>query len=113
MIARDPKWIARAREVLDAMERRPPSAKELAPFRSKNWIDKGQGWLRLKPVACLALLILLAGCAGIGDPGVAARMDRHQIIDSLTQIEKRLERDPQGPIHMTRPRLYHDFFGGH
>ncbi len=65
---RDARWIREASAILDEMERNPPSKESLAPFRTKNWIRKGEGMLQgLKPVACLALVVLLAGCLGRGD----------------------------------------------
>ena len=61
-MAREPEWITEAREALDAMERHPPSEKELAPFRTKTWIAKGEGMLvGLKPIAVVVLLAL-GGC---------------------------------------------------
>ena len=64
---RDPLWIREARAIMDEMERNPPSEEELAPFRTKNWIEKGRGFLGIKHLACLALVVLLAGCLGRGN----------------------------------------------
>lgn len=45
------RWIREASAILDAMERNPPSRASLAPWRTKNWIAKGEGMLAgLKPV---------------------------------------------------------------
>ncbi len=47
----DPRWVREASAILDEMERNPPSEESLAPFRTKNWIDKGEGMLAgLRPV---------------------------------------------------------------
>ncbi len=47
----DAEWIAETSRILDEMERNPPSEESLAPFRTKNWIDKGEGMLAgLRPV---------------------------------------------------------------
>ncbi len=44
------QWVREASAILDAMERNPPSEKSLAPFKTRNWIRKGEGMLAgLKP----------------------------------------------------------------
>ncbi len=45
------RWVREASAILDEMERNPPSKESLAPFRTKNWIRKGEGMLAgLRPV---------------------------------------------------------------
>ncbi len=55
-------WVARSSRILDDMEKWDPDDPRLAPFKTKNWIDKGKGMLRgLKPIAVVVLLAL-GGC---------------------------------------------------
>ena len=108
-MAREPKWITRAREALDAMERNPPSTKNLAPWRTKNWIAKGQGWLLLKPIAVLALVALVAGCLGRGN---AVNLHELRVLDELRQINFTLEqgRDTRHPVQIHRPDIWNRMF---
>jgi hypothetical protein len=43
---REPKWITRARKALDEVEKMDPNDPSLAPFKTKNWLDKGWPALR-------------------------------------------------------------------
>lgn len=113
----DPKWITEARKALDEMETwdsdDPHIAARIAPFRTQNWIRKGWGMLAgLKPIACLVLVALVAGCLGREDPGGRARFDRFQILNEIRWIRENHIGDPLGPVHEARPDIYHGFFGG-
>ena len=105
----DPRWIREASAILDEMERNPPSKESLAPFRTKNWIAKGQGWLLLKPVACLALVVLLAGCLGRGN---AVNLHELRVLDELRETNYRLEqhRDTRHSVEKYRPDIWNRFF---
>ena len=109
-MAREPKWITRAREALDLMERHPPSEEELAPWRTKNWIAKGEGMLwGLKPIAVLALVALVAGCLGRGN---AVNLHELRVLDELRQINFTLEqgRDTRHPVERYRPDIWNRMF---
>ena len=104
------RWIREASAILDAMERNPPSRAMLAPFRTASWIAKGRGMLAgLKPIAVLALVILLAGCLGRGDP---AHLDRLRVLDELRETNYRLEqqRDTRHPVERYRPDIWNRMF---
>ncbi len=104
------EFVREASAILDEMERNPPSKESLAPFRTKNWIRKGEGMLRgLKPIACLALVVLVAGCLGRGDP---ARLDRLRVLDALGEINYQLERDQdtRHSVERYRPDIWNRMF---
>ena len=104
------EFVREASAILDEMERNPPSKESLAPFRTKNWIRKGEGMLAgLKPIACLAFVALVAGCLGSGDP---ARLDRLRVLDELGEINYQLEgdRDTRHSVERYRPDIWNRMF---
>ena len=107
---RDARWVREARAILDEMERNPPSKESLAPWRTENWRRKGEGMLQgLKPIAVLALVALVAGCLGRGDP---AHLDRLRVLDELRETNYRLEqqRDTRHPVERYRPDIWRRMF---
>ena len=107
---RGPRWVREASAILDEMERNPPSKESLAPWRTRNWIRKGEGMLQgLKPIAVLALVVLVGGCLGRGDP---AHLDRLRALDELRQINFTLEqdRDTRHPVEIARPDIWNRMF---
>ena len=110
MTRKQAAWVAKCSRILDALEALDPADPSLAPFQTLNWRRKGAGMLAgLKPVACLALLILLAGCLGRGDP---AHLDRLRVLDELRQINYQLEqqRDTWHPVERYRPDIWNRMF---
>ena len=106
---RDARWIREASAILDEMERNPPSKESLAPFRTKNWIAKGRGFLGIKNLACLALVVLLAGCLGRGN---AVNLHELRVLDELRETNYRLEqqRDTRHPVEKYRPDIWNRMF---
>lgn len=104
------RWVREASRALDEMERNPPSEESLAPFKTRNWIRKGEGMLAgLKPIAVLALVLILAGCLGRGDP---AHLDRLRVLDELRETNYRLEqqRDTRHSVEKYRPDIWNRMF---
>ena len=109
------EFVREASAILDEMERNPPSEESLAPFRTKNWIDKGEGMLRgLKPIAVVVLLAL-GGCT----QGWLADWGPDQAPHSSTYVPGQgivrtyhygLPRDPLGSVHEFRPDIYYRMF---
>ncbi len=59
----DAEIVAENNRILDEVDKMDPNDPSLAPFRTKNWLAKGEGMLAgLKPVAVVVLLAL-GGCA--------------------------------------------------
>ena len=114
---REPKWITRARKALDEVEKMDPNDPSLAPFKTRSWARKGwplgkaMGPLYRGPktIACLALVVLVAGCLGRGDP---AHLDRLRVLDELRQINYQLEqqRDTRHPVERYRPDIWNRMF---
>ncbi|MCZ6465805.1 MAG: hypothetical protein O6829_00825 [Alphaproteobacteria bacterium] len=111
------EFVREASAILDEMERNPPSKESLAPFRTKNWIRKGEGMLQgLKPIAVVVLLVL-GGCA----PGWLADWAPDQSPHSSTYVPGQgivrtyhygtTPRDPLGSVHEFRPDIYRRFYG--
>ncbi len=106
----DPRWVREASAILDEMERNPPSKESLAPWRTDSLRRKGEGMLRgLKPIACLALVVLVAGCLGRDN---AVNLHELRVLDELRQINFTLEqgRDTRHPVEIARPDIWNRMF---
>ncbi len=112
---REPKWITRARKALDEVEKMDPNDPSLAPFRTKNWIRKGEGMVAgLKPIACLVIMLaMVAGCTRAQWAAWAPSGGAH----STTYIDGRAittyhypAPDPLGSVHEFRPDIYYRMF---
>ncbi len=103
------RWVREASAILDEMEKHPPSEEELAPFRTKTWIAKGRGFLGIKHLGCLALIVLLAGCLGRDN---SVNLFELRVLDELRQINFTLEqgRDTRHPVEIARPDIWNRMF---
>ena len=117
---RDARWIREASAILDEMETWDPDDPRLAPFKTKNWRRKGfplgcaMGPLYRGPktIAVLALVVLVGGCLGNGNHSTPAHLDRHAIIDELSETNAHLDRqrDTRHSVEKYRPDLWNRFF---
>lgn len=102
----DAEIVAENNRILDEVDAMDPNDPSLAPFKTKNWIDKGRGMLQgLKPIAVLALVVLLAGCLGRGN---AVNLHELRVLDELRETNYRLEqqRDTRHPVEIARPDIW-------
>ncbi len=117
------KWIRETSAILDEMERNPPSKESLAPFRTRNWIRKGEGMLRgLKPIAVILLFVFVGGCAAWDEYVRLVTAPYRGVPYSVTwdaETGRSIrtyhygQRDPLGSVHQYRPDIYHGFYGPH